>query len=178
MSFFFFFKFIFDCAGSLLLASGFLQLKQTGATLQLQCTGFSLQWLLLLQSMGFRACWLQQLWCIDLVAPWHMESSWTRDQTWVLCIGRQIFNHQTIREVLYVFFGEISVQIFCLFFNCVVFFFLYTAACWSVALFANIFFHPVSCLHFPYGFFCCAEVFKFNQILFVCFYFYFHYSRR
>ena len=31
----------------------------------------------------------QWLWCIDLVVPWHVESSWTRDQTRVSCIGRQ-----------------------------------------------------------------------------------------
>ena len=27
-----------------------------------------------------------------LVAPWHVESSWTRDQTHVPCFGRQILN--------------------------------------------------------------------------------------
>ena len=34
-----------------------------------------------------------------LVAPGHVESSWTRDQTHVLCIGRQILNHWNTREV-------------------------------------------------------------------------------
>ena len=33
------------------------------------------------------------------VAPWHVESSQTRDGTHVLCIGRWILNHQTTRKV-------------------------------------------------------------------------------
>ena len=38
----------------------------------------------------------QQLWCIDLVVPWHVESSWTSDQTRVPCIDRWILklDHQ------------------------------------------------------------------------------------
>ena len=36
---------------------------------------------------------------MDLAAPWHVGSSWTRDRTCVPCIGRQILNHWTIREV-------------------------------------------------------------------------------
>ena len=44
--------FIFGCAGSLLLCMGFLQLR---------CMGFSLQWILLLQSTGCRALELQEL---------------------------------------------------------------------------------------------------------------------
>ena len=36
---------------------------------------------------------------MGLVAPRHMGSSWTRDQTYVPCIGRQILNHCTTREV-------------------------------------------------------------------------------
>ena len=87
--------------------------------LQLWCLGFSLQWFLLLQSTGsrhtgFSSCgmwaqqlWLlgsraqaQQLWHVGLVAPRHVESSGTRDQTHVPCISRQILNHQTTREAL------------------------------------------------------------------------------
>ena len=67
-TFFFFLVvlFIFGCAGSLLLCLGFLQLWQVGTTLKLQCEGFSLQWLLLLQSAGARhagfiGCGLQAL---------------------------------------------------------------------------------------------------------------------
>ena len=37
-------------------ARAFLQLQRVGATLQLLCAGFSLQWLLLLWSSGSRAC--------------------------------------------------------------------------------------------------------------------------
>ena len=51
---FFFFK-ISGCIGSSLLHAGFLELQQAGAALYLQCTGFSLQRLPLLQSMGSRS---------------------------------------------------------------------------------------------------------------------------
>ena len=46
--FIFIYLFTYGCAGSSLLPSGFLQLQQVEATLQLQCPGFSLGWLLLL----------------------------------------------------------------------------------------------------------------------------------
>ena len=36
---------------------------------------------------------------MGLVAPKHVESSPTRDQTHVPCIGKQILNHWTTREV-------------------------------------------------------------------------------
>ena len=36
-----------------------------------------------------------------LVALPHVESSWARDQTHILCIGRQSLNYQTTREVPY-----------------------------------------------------------------------------
>ena len=38
------------------------------------------------------------MWCMGLVAPWHVGSSQTRDHTHVPCIGRQILNHWTTRE--------------------------------------------------------------------------------
>ena len=41
----------------------------------------------------------QKLWCMGLVAPCHVESSRTRDQT-VPGIGRRILDHWTTREVL------------------------------------------------------------------------------
>ena len=54
---------------------------------------------------------LQQLRCTGLVASRHVEFSQTRDQTHVLiCIGRQIFNHWTTREVPSYFFLLISVE--------------------------------------------------------------------
>ena len=46
---------------------------------------------------------LQQLWCIGLDAPWHMESPRSMDQTRVLCTGRQLLFHCTTREVLCIF---------------------------------------------------------------------------
>ena len=55
---------------------------------------------------GLRSCgtWApehrpEQFWCMGLVAPRHVESSWTRDQTHVSCISRWILNHWTTREV-------------------------------------------------------------------------------
>ena len=35
----------------------------------------------------------------DLVAPLHVESSWTRDRTCVPCIGTQVLNRWTVRKV-------------------------------------------------------------------------------
>ena len=43
------------------------------------------------------------MWCMGLVAPWHVKSSRTRDGTWVPCIGRQILNPWTTREALNIF---------------------------------------------------------------------------
>ena len=104
----------FGCAGlSLLLRWPFLQLRQVGLlsscpTLQ----GFSLQWLLLLWSigcrcMGFSSCgtWAQQLqllgsgaqaqqlWCMGLFALQHVGSSYIRYGTRGSCIGRRILYH-------------------------------------------------------------------------------------
>ena len=92
-------KFIYGCAGSSLLFSGFLELWRAGAALG-AVHGFLLQRLLLLQSVGsrcagFRSCGA----CMGLVAPWHVEFSWTRDPTCAFCIGRRIVNHCAIREV-------------------------------------------------------------------------------
>ena len=39
--------------------------------------------------------------CLGLVAPRHVGFSQTRDRTRVPCIGRQILNHWTTREVLF-----------------------------------------------------------------------------
>ena len=43
---------------------------------------------------------LRQLWHMGLVALGHVGSSWIRDHTYIPCIGRQILNHWTTREVL------------------------------------------------------------------------------
>ena len=56
------------------------------------------------QSTGSRVRRLQQLWLIGLAALQRAESSLTRDQTHVPCIGRQILNHWTTREVLVIHF--------------------------------------------------------------------------
>ena len=64
-SLFFKFLFLFGRAGSSLLCVGFLSLPGAGvgvATLQLQCVGLSLQWLLLLYSLGSKAHGPRQLW--------------------------------------------------------------------------------------------------------------------
>ena len=44
-------------------------------------------------------CKHQYLWPTGLDALWHVRSSWNRDWTHVSCIGRQILNHWTTREV-------------------------------------------------------------------------------
>ena len=76
----------------------------------LQCMGFSLRWLLLLQSTGsrhagFSSCGLRVLEhrlssCggTGLVALRHVGSSQTRARTHVPCLGRRILNHCTTRE--------------------------------------------------------------------------------
>ena len=51
--------FFFLTVLGLLTAQAVLYLQQLGATLWLQYTGFSQQWLLLLQSIGSRALGLQ-----------------------------------------------------------------------------------------------------------------------
>ena len=56
----------------------------SGGCSLLWCVGFSLRGLL--------------LWHTGLVAPWHMGSSWNRDQTSVPCIERWILYHWTTRE--------------------------------------------------------------------------------
>ena len=123
--FIYLFLFIF-CVGSSLLCAGFLQLQRAGATLccgvqASHCGGFShcRAW-----ALGMRAqqLWLtvsrmqaQQLWCMGLVAPWHVRSSRTRAQTCVPCIGRQILNHCTTREVPV---GMYLLSFYYLFSNC------------------------------------------------------------
>ena len=126
--------FIFGCVGSLLLRTGFLQLRRAGATLRCgarasHCSGFS--------CCGARALgapasvvvatraqqlWLagsranaQQLWCTGLVAPRHVGSSQTRARTPVPCFGRRILNHCATREVhtlgIFMFSWQISLFI-------------------------------------------------------------------
>ena len=49
---------------------------------------------------GSRA-WPQSLWRMDLVVQRHVESSWTRVQTRVSCVGRQILYHRATGEALF-----------------------------------------------------------------------------
>ena len=53
---------------------------------------------------GLWGAWASVVVHVGLVAPWCVESSWTRDQTRVPCIGWWILNHWTTREVLYIYF--------------------------------------------------------------------------
>ena len=102
--------FMCGCSESLLLYAGFLQLLLVGATLQLQWMN-SLRWFLLLLSMGSIqaprlhswGAWTQQLGCMGLVAPRHVESSQIRDQTHAPCVGR-VLNSFTTRKSLKGFF--------------------------------------------------------------------------
>ena len=71
----------------------------------LRCAGFSLRWLLLLQSTGsrpagFSSCSTQAqlLWHTGLADPRHVGSSQTRAQTRVPCTGRWIPNHGATKE--------------------------------------------------------------------------------
>ena len=64
----------------------------------LWCASVSLPWLLLLWNTGSRHS--------GLVAPWHVESSQTRDRTCVLCIGRWILIHCTTKEVPHLCFSK------------------------------------------------------------------------
>ena len=91
-----------------------------GANVCLWCTRFSLQWLFLWSAgsgcMGFSSCSLGALRLSSVVVPlvlrcsaWHVESSWTKDWSLVLCIGGQILIHSTTRK---------SLILFVLFFSC------------------------------------------------------------
>ena len=100
-------KFIFVCAGSSLPRSGFLWLWRVGATPWLQSVGFSLRWLLLLQSTGSRAP-SQWLCCVGFVAPWHRVGHKLATEQQQQCgilvprpgIERWQVDHWTISEVL------------------------------------------------------------------------------
>ena len=101
----FLFFLIFGWAGSLLLQVGLLLLRWRGATLQLWqagaahcCSGAQASHRSgsLVAEHGHAS-----LWAMGLVALWHVGSSWIRGWTHVPCIGRQILNHCSTREVLY-----------------------------------------------------------------------------
>ena len=97
---FIYYLFIFGCVGSLVLRAVFSLVLASGGCSSLRCTGFSLQWLLLLQSTGSRCvgssscgtrsqqlclvgsrAQVQQLWHTGLAAPRHVGSFRTRART-------------------------------------------------------------------------------------------------
>ena len=97
----------FFCAGLCCCCAGFLWWR-AAATLQLQCVRFSLWWPLwwhmdsrylgsVVVEHGLQGA-QAQLWCMGVVVPCHVGSSWTRDRTHVPCTGRWILNHYTTRE--------------------------------------------------------------------------------
>ena len=118
--------FIFGCPGSSLCSLVSCSCGSGGYS-WLCCMDFSWWWLLLwstgcrhrasvVAARGLRGCRVQawgRAWCSSwqhtgsvvrhsgLVAPWRVESSWTRDQTHVSCISRQIPIHSTTREALF-----------------------------------------------------------------------------
>ena len=74
---------------------------------ELQYVGFSLQQLLLLQRTrsrhkGFSSCssGSHQLWYMSFSCLWRVESSWTRGQTCVPCIGRWTLNPLDHQDLL------------------------------------------------------------------------------
>ena len=91
LSLFFFF---FGCAEPLFAACGLSLVVARRSNFLVSCVQAShcCGYCLLLKSTGSRAQ-AQYLCCTGLVAPRHVVSSQTRDQTWVLCIGRWIIYH-------------------------------------------------------------------------------------
>ena len=73
-------------------AHGLSLAAERGGCFSLQCVVLSC---CKAQALGM---WPQS-WCTGLVALRHVESSWTRNWTRILCIGRQILSPWTTREV-------------------------------------------------------------------------------
>ena len=69
-------------------------------------TGFSCCWAQAPGHAAFSSCGPQQLRGMSLVALGHVESSRTRDQTRVSCIGRQILYHWATKEALFCLFFQ------------------------------------------------------------------------
>ena len=109
--FFKFYLFMFGCTGSLLLLLWSYSLAAAHGLLTVVASpvaehGFWGGGLQLLQHLGSVVAaysssrrGFQQSWHTHLADPWHVGSSWSRNQTLVPCIGRWISNHWTTREV-------------------------------------------------------------------------------
>ena len=79
-------------------AWAFLQSWRAGDPLQLQRAASHRDGCSCRRAWALGTC-IQQLWSTSPVAPQHVGSSQTRDQTHVPCTGRQSLNHWTTREV-------------------------------------------------------------------------------
>ena len=93
----------FGWAGSQSTRGFSLVVESGGYSLVVAGLGFLVWLFLLLWSMGSRAhglplwlegsrVWDRGLWYTGLVALWHMESSWSREQTHVLSIGGFLYS--------------------------------------------------------------------------------------
>lgn len=89
MIFSFIYLFGFVCAGSLFLLPAFSSCREWGL-LFVVVGRLSMWWFLFLQSTGSRVCRFQSLWYRGLIAPWHAEIFWVRDQTHVPHVGRRV----------------------------------------------------------------------------------------
>ena len=96
-----------DCGGSSLLSRLFssydkMELLSSCSAWPSHFRGFSCHGAQALGHVGFSSfdTQAQELWLPGLVAPQYVRSSWTRDWAHVHCVGRQILNHWTMREVL------------------------------------------------------------------------------
>ena len=94
-----FFIYFWSCRSLLLCAGLFSLVVANGATLcngawASHCSGSSCCRAQGLEC-GFSSCGMQASF-----APWHVGSSQSKDRIHVSCIGRQIPNHKTTREIL------------------------------------------------------------------------------
>ena len=92
------FKYIYRLCWVFVAAWGLSLIVVRGGYSLLHCMGFSLWWLLLLQSASYR-CMASVTVVHRLSCLRHAKSFQTRDWTYIPCIGRQILSHWTTREV-------------------------------------------------------------------------------
>ena len=80
---------ILGCSGSALLQVAFCSCSDWGYSLVLVH-----RLLIVVAFLVEHGPWgvTQQLWCMGLVTPQHVESSWTRDRTRVPCLSRWILS--------------------------------------------------------------------------------------